>query len=129
MGVCQDEPLTHNMSPLWKRCMRWQDVVQRNSPIVGMCITQLEAGQALNQHRDDRNHELYLNYTITFGKYEGGQLEMLRGKEWQSCAVPLVWVEFTADIIEHCVHEVSGERFSVPLFTKATWRSSMSVIG
>ena len=26
---------------------------------------------------------------------------MRRGKEWQSCVVPLVWIEFTADIIEH----------------------------
>ena len=43
---------------------------------------------------------------------------MLRHDEWQSCAVPLVWTEFTADIIEHRVREVtSGERFSVTLFT------------
>ena len=43
---------------------------------------------------------------------------MLRNNEWQSCAVPLVWTEFTADIIEHRVREVTkGERFSVTLFT------------
>ena len=43
---------------------------------------------------------------------------MLRGEEWQSCAVPLMWVEFTADIIQHHVREVtSGTRFSVTLFT------------
>ena len=43
---------------------------------------------------------------------------MLRGEEWQSCAVPLVWVEFTADIIQHRVREVTnGTRFSVTLFT------------
>ena len=37
-----------------------------------------------------------------------------RGEEWQSCAVPLVWIEFTADIIEHCVREVTeGERFAL----------------
>ena len=35
-----------------------------------------------------------------------------------ACAVPLIWTEFTADIIEHRVREVtSGERFSVTLFT------------
>ena len=39
-------------------------------------------------------------------------------EEWQSCAVPLVWVEFTADVIEHRVREVtSGERFAVTLLT------------
>ena len=43
---------------------------------------------------------------------------MLRNDEWQSCAVPSVWTEFTADIIEHRVREVTkGERFSVTLFT------------
>ena len=83
-----------------------------------MYITQLVTGQGLNQHRDYRNEEKYLNYTINFGKYEGGHLEVLRGKDWQSCAVPLLWTEFTADIIEHRVREVtSGERFSVTLFT------------
>ena len=81
-------------------------------------VTQLVAGQGLNRHRDYRNHEEYLNYTINFGKYEGGHLEMLRNGEWQSCAVPLIWTEFTADIIEHRVREVTeGERFSVTLFT------------
>ena len=45
---------------------------------------------------------------------------MLRGEEWPSCAVPLVWVEFTADVIEHPVREVtSGMRFAVTLFTPA----------
>ena len=43
---------------------------------------------------------------------------MLRDGEWQSCAVPLIWTEFTADIMEHRVREVtSGERFAVTLFT------------
>ena len=43
---------------------------------------------------------------------------MLRNGEWQSCAVPLIWTEFTADIIEHRVREVTnGERFAVALFT------------
>ena len=83
-------------------------------------MTQLVAGQGLNRHKDYRNHviEEYLNYTINFGQYEGGHLEMLRNGEWQSCAVPLIWTEFTADIIEHRVREVtSGERFAVTLFT------------
>ena len=81
-------------------------------------MTQLSEGQGLNKHKDYRNHEEYLNYTINFGQYEGGHLEMLRNDEWQSCAVPLVWTEFTADIIEHRVREVTkGERFSVTLFT------------
>ena len=87
-------------------------------PYLGVYVTQLTEGQGLNTHRDYRNHEEYLNYTINFGKYEGGHLEMLRNGEWQSCAVPLVWTEFTADIIEHRVREVtSGDRFSVTLFT------------
>ena len=82
-------------------------------PYLGVYVTQLVAGQGLNKHKDYR-----LNYTINFGKYEGGHLEMLRNGEWQSCAVPLIWTEFTADIIEHRVREVtSGERFSVTLFT------------
>ena len=81
-------------------------------------MTQLSEGQGLNKHKDYRNHEEYLNYTINFGQYEGGHLEMLRHDEWQSCAVLLVWTEFTADIIEHRVREVTkGERFSVTLFT------------
>ena len=43
---------------------------------------------------------------------------MLRDGEWQSCAVPLIWTEFTVDVIEHRVREVTnGERFSVTLFT------------
>ena len=85
---------------------------------LGVYVTQLSAGQGLNRHKDYRNHEEYLNYTINFGQYEGGHLEMLRQDEWQSCAVPLVWTEFTADIIEHRVQEVtSGERFAVTLFT------------
>ena len=72
----------------------------------------------MNKHKDYRNHEEYLNYTINFGQYEGGHLEMLRDDEWQSCAVPLIWIEFTADIIEHRVREVTkGERFAVTLFT------------
>ena len=87
-------------------------------PYTGVYLTQLETGQRLNQHRDYRNHEKYLNYTINFGLYEGGHLEMLRGDEWESCAVPLMWIEFTADIIQHRVREVTtGARFSVTLFT------------
>ena len=87
-------------------------------PYLGVYVTQLSAGQGLNRHKDYRNHEQYLNYTINFGQYEGGHLEMLRNDEWQSCAVPLIWTEFTADIIEHRVREVtSGERFAVTLFT------------
>ena len=87
-------------------------------PYLGVYVTQLSEGQGLNRHKDYRNHEEYLNYTINFGQYEGGHLEMLRNDEWQSCAVPLVWTEFTADIIEHRVREViKGERFSVTLFT------------
>ena len=83
-------------------------------PYLGMYVTQLSKGQGLNRHRDYRNHEGYLNYTINFGRYEGGHLEMLRNGEWQSCAVPLIWTEFAADIIEHRVREVtSGDRFSV----------------
>ena len=43
---------------------------------------------------------------------------MLRNEEWESCAAPLTWVEFTADIIQHRVREVtSGIRYSVTLFT------------
>ena len=81
-------------------------------------MTQLVTGQGLNRHRDYRNHEEYLNYTINFGQYEGGHLEMLRNGEWQSCAAALIWTEFTADIIEHRVREVtSGERFAVTLLT------------
>ena len=79
---------------LAKRC-------DKRLPYLGMYITQLVTGQGLNQHRDYRNHEKYLNYTINFGKCEGGDLEMLRGEEWQSCAVPLVWTEFMAGIVEH----------------------------
>ena len=87
-------------------------------PYLGVYVTQLSAGQGLNRHKDYRNHEQYLNYTINFGQYEGGHLEMLRNEEWQSCAVPLIWTEFTADIIEHRVREVtSGERFALTLFT------------
>ena len=87
-------------------------------PYLGIYVTQLSEGQGLNKHKDYRNHEEYLNYTINFGQYEGGHLEMLRHDEWQSCAVPLVWTEFTADIIEHRVREVTkGVRFSVTLFT------------
>ena len=42
---------------------------------------------------------------------------MLRNEEWESCAAPLIWVEFTADIIQHRVREVtSGVRYSVTLF-------------
>ena len=45
-------------------------------------------------------------------------MEVLRGEDWESCAAPLVWVEFTADIIQHRVREVtSGVRYSVTLFT------------
>ena len=91
---------------------------QKGIPYVGICLTRLEAGQGLNQHRDYRNHEKYLNYTINFGHYTGGHLEVLRGEDWESCAAPLVWVEFTADIIQHRVREVtSGVRYSVTLFT------------
>ena len=43
---------------------------------------------------------------------------MLRNDDWESCAAPLVWVEFTADIIQHRVREAtSGVRYSVTLFT------------
>ena len=43
---------------------------------------------------------------------------MLRAGEWESCSVPLMWVEFTADIIQHRVREVTkGTRHSVTLFT------------
>ena len=74
--------------------------------------------QGLNQHRDYRNHEKYLNYTINFGHYLGGHLEVFRDEDWESCAAPLVWVEFTADIIQHRVREVTkGVRYSVTLFT------------
>ena len=107
---------------------QYQDVLERvhalagccskELPYVGVNVTQLTKGQGLNRHRDYRNHEEYLNYTINFGKYEGGHLEMLRNGEWQSCAVPLIWTEFTADIIEHRVREVTNcERLSVTLFT------------
>ena len=69
-------------------------------PYLGVYVTQLSAGQGLNRHKDYRNHDEYYNYTI------------------KSCAVPLLWTEFTADIIEHRVREVtSGDRFAVTLFT------------
>ena len=85
---------------------------------MGIYLTRLETGQGLSQHRDFRNHEKYINYTINFGHYTGGHLEMLRNEEWESCAAPLIWVEFTADIIQHRVREVtSGVRYSVTLFT------------
>ena len=85
---------------------------------MGIYLTKLETGQGLSQHRDFRNHEKYLNYTINFGHYTGGHLEVLRNDNWESCAAPLVWVEFTADIIQHRVREVtSGVRYSVTLFT------------
>ena len=43
---------------------------------------------------------------------------MLRGEEEQSCAVPLIWTEFSADVIEHRVREVtSGTHFSFTRFT------------
>ena len=91
---------------------------QKEIPYVGIYLTRLEAGQGLNQHRDYRNHEKYLNYTINFGHYLGGHLEVFRDEDWESCAAPLVWVEFTADIIQHRVREVtSGVRYSVTLFT------------
>ena len=91
---------------------------QKAIPYMGIYLTKLEAGQGLNQHRDFRNHEKYLNYTINFGHYTGGHLEVLRDDDWESCAAPLVWVEFTADIIQHRVREVtSGVRYSVTLFT------------
>ena len=91
---------------------------QRAIPYMGIYLTKLETGQGLNQHRDFRNHEKYLNYTINFGHYTGGHLEVLRNDEWESCAAPLVWVECTADIIQHRVREVtSGVRYSVTLFT------------
>ena len=109
---------------------QYQDVLEKvhalagccskNLPYLGVYVTQLVAGQGLNRHPDYRNHDEYLNYTINFGKHEGGHLEMLRNGEWQSCAVPLIWIwtEFTAHIIEHRVREVTdGERFSVTLFT------------
>ena len=48
---------------------------------MGIYLTKRETGQGLNQHRDYRNHEKYLNYTIKFGLCEGGHLEMLRGEE------------------------------------------------
>ena len=57
-------------------------------PYLGVYVTQLSEGQGLNKHKDYRNHEEYVNYTINFGQYEGGHLEMLRNDEWQSCAVP-----------------------------------------
>ena len=80
---------------------------EKELPYLRMYITQLVAGQGLSQHRDYRNNESYLNYTINFGKYEGGHLEMLRGRERQSRAVPLVWTESTADIIEHRLQEAT----------------------
>ena len=91
---------------------------QKKIPYVGIYLTRLEAGQGLNQHRDYRNHEKYLNYTINFGHYLGGHLEVFRDEDWESCAAPLVWVELTADIIQHRVREVTkGVRYSVTLFT------------
>ena len=58
-----------------------------------------------------------IHWPINFGHYTGGHLEMLRNEEWESCAAPLIWVEFTADIIQHRVREVtSGVRYSVTLF-------------
>ena len=91
---------------------------QKTIPYVGIYLTRLEAGQGLSQHRDYRNHEKYLNYTINFGHYLGGHLEVFRDEDWESCAAPLVWVEFTADIIQHRVREVTkGVRYSVTLFT------------
>ena len=91
---------------------------QETIPYMGIYLTRLETGQGLSQHRDFRNHEKYINYTINFGHYTGGHLEMLRNEEWESCAAPLIWVEFTADIIQHRVREVtSGIRYSVTLFT------------
>ena len=91
---------------------------QKTIPYMGIYLTRLETGQGLSQHRDFRNHEKYINYTINFGHYTGGHLEMLRNEEWESCAAPLIWVEFTADIIQHRVREVtSGIRYSVTLFT------------
>ena len=104
--------------PILQRVHALARCCQKGIPYMGIYLTRLESGQGLNQHRDFRNHERYLNYTINFGHYTGGHLEVLRDEDWESCAAPLVWVEFTADIIQHRVREVtSGVRYSVTLFT------------
>ena len=104
--------------PVLKRVHSLARCCTKELPYMGMYLTKLEAGQGLSQHKDYRNHPKYLNYTINFGHYEGGHLEMLRNDEWESCAVPLMWVELTADIIRHRVREVTkGTRYSLTLFT------------
>ena len=94
--------------PVLKKVHSSARCCRKELPYMGIYLTKLETGQGLNQHRDYRNHEKYLNYTINFGLYEGGHLEMLRGEEWESCAVPLMWIEFTADIIHHRVRGNQG---------------------
>ena len=81
-------PVLKKVHSLAKRC-------RKELPYMGIYLTKLETGQGLSQHRDFRNHERYLNYTINFGLYAGGHLEMFCKGDWESCAVPLTWVEFT----------------------------------
>ena len=116
--------------PVLKKVHSLAKCCRKELPYMGIYLTKLEVGQGLNQHRDYRNHEKYLNYTINFGLYTGGHLEMLRNEEWESCAMPLTWVEFTADIIQHRVREVtSGVRYSVTLFTPSIWSDCPRRIG
>ena len=87
-------------------------------PYLGMYVTQLVEDKLLIDTVIIATMRSTSTTPSIFGRYEGGHLETLRNREWQSCAVPLIWTEFTADIIEHRIRQVtSGERFSVTLFT------------
>ena len=65
--------------------MPWLDVAGE-MPYLDVCVcvcdTMLVKGQELHQHHDYKNHQSSYSYTINFGKYEGGHMEMKRGEEW-----------------------------------------------
>ena len=95
-----------------------QPTAETALPYLGLQILKLDQGQDLNQHRDYHNHPDYPNHTLNFGKFTGGNLEILRDGAWTSCAKTMVWLSFDALKVVHRVTAVTeGTWYSVTLYT------------
>ena len=85
---------------------------------LGTQILKLEKGQKLSQHRAYRSHSDYSNHTLNFGKFKGGNLQMLREGVGRSYDRERVQLSFDVLKLTHRVTEVtSGIRYSVTLYT------------
>ena len=80
---------------------------------LAITVVILTDNEELSPHRDIQNHRLHQNATISFGKWEGGVLQVLENEHWINQDSRNNWVFLNARDTYHRVTEVQGYRLSI----------------